>query len=98
MIFEVKDLSFSYADSKSRRDSKNKGESSNRNDSGMVLRNISFELRDGDFACILGPNGTGKSTLFKCILNRLQKYDGDVIIDGTNVKNMNYRTLSKYMA
>lgn len=92
MIFEVKDLSFSYEYSKNSRDSRNKG------DAKKVLKNISFELRDGDFACILGPNGTGKSTLFKCILNRLQKYDGDVIIDGTNVKNMNYRTLSKYMA
>jgi len=32
-----------------------------------ALRNVSFDIPDGDFFCILGPNGSGKSTLFKVL-------------------------------
>lgn len=63
-----------------------------------VLKNISFELEDGDFAVVLGPNGSGKSTLFKCLLNRLPNYDGSVIIDGKSVKDMSHKTTAKLMA
>ena len=36
-----------------------------------VLHDISFEIRDGSLVCLLGPNGVGKSTLFKTILRML---------------------------
>ncbi len=34
-----------------------------------VLREVSFEIESGRFVCLLGPNGVGKSTLFKISLN-----------------------------
>lgn len=34
-----------------------------------VLREVSFEIESGHFVCLLGPNGVGKSTLFKISLN-----------------------------
>ena len=32
-----------------------------------ILSDISFGLENGEVLCILGPNGTGKTTLLKCI-------------------------------
>src|SRR5699024_397612 len=39
-----------------------------------VLRDISFEVRDGDFVAVLGPSGSGKSTLLG-ILSGIQGHD-----------------------
>lgn len=36
-----------------------------------ILEGISFIYESPDVLCILGPNGTGKSTLLKCIVNAL---------------------------
>ena len=33
-----------------------------------VVRNVSFELESGEVLCLLGPNGVGKTTLFKSLL------------------------------
>ena len=36
----------------------------------LIFEDISFSIEKGDVLCILGPNGTGKTTLIKC-LNRI---------------------------
>lgn len=33
----------------------------------LIFENISFSIKKGDVLCILGPNGTGKTTLIKCL-------------------------------
>ncbi|MFR5782553.1 MAG: ATP-binding cassette domain-containing protein, partial [Oscillospiraceae bacterium] len=33
-----------------------------------VLHGVSFKAKAGEFLSILGPNGVGKSTLFRCVL------------------------------
>ena len=35
----------------------------------LIFENISFSIEKGDVLCILGPNGTGKTTLIKCLNN-----------------------------
>ncbi len=47
-----------------------------------ILKNVSFEVEQGDFVCVLGSNGTGKSTLLKLILNILKMQKGQIFIDG----------------
>ncbi|MDR0648567.1 MAG: amino acid ABC transporter ATP-binding protein [Synergistaceae bacterium] len=47
---------------------------SKRFDSEEVLRDVSFEVRKGDAKVFIGPSGTGKSTLLRC-LNRLVEPD-----------------------
>lgn len=37
-----------------------------------ILRNVSFEVDEGEFMAILGPNGAGKSTLLRCICGILE--------------------------
>ncbi len=51
-----------------------------------ILKDISFRVDEGDFLCILGTNGTGKSTLLKLILNILKIQKGEILIDGVPAK------------
>ena len=53
-----------------------------------VLDDISFTVHSGSMTAVLGPNGVGKSTLFKCILGLLTDYRGKVTISGTETKNL----------
>jgi len=49
-----------------------------------VFKNVSFKLRAGDRIALIGPNGVGKTTLFK-ILNRREAPDGGTVRFGVNV-------------
>lgn len=64
----------------------------------QILKDISFEAQSGEFLSILGPNGVGKSTLFRCILNLLQPRAGTIMIDGRDVKEMTARELAQQIA
>lgn len=50
-----------------------------------VFNDVTFRVNRGDRIAIVGPNGIGKSTLLKAILNRIDFVDGDVQY-GTNVE------------
>ncbi len=43
-----------------------------------VLENVNFEVQDGDFWAIIGPNGGGKSTLVRLILGLLKAQSGSI--------------------
>ena len=47
-----------------------------------VLKNISFELLDGQILALLGPSGSGKSTILNILTNLLKPTSGDVVING----------------
>jgi len=47
-----------------------------------VIGDLSFSLRGGDLLCLLGPNGVGKTTLFKTVLGLLPAQGGQIRIDG----------------
>ncbi len=49
-----------------------------------ILHRLSFDVDAGDFMCIVGTNGTGKSTLLKLILNQLSPLEGEIQLLGTN--------------
>ncbi len=53
--------------------------------SKVVLKNISLTVNEGDAIVIIGPSGTGKSTLLRCI-NLLSKADsGSIKLDGKEI-------------
>ena len=56
-------------------------------DGGVVLENVSFEIKPGDYFCIVGENGVGKSTLVKAILGLKQPLDGKIT---TSKKGVGY--------
>src|SRR4030095_16607639 len=47
-----------------------------------VGRDVTFDLTGGEVLCLLGPNGGGKTTLFKTILRLLSPLPGRVAVDG----------------
>ena len=63
-----------------------------------VLHDISFSVEKGEFLSILGPNGVGKSTLFRCMLGLLSGYTGDVLVDGINSRTFTVREAAKHIA
>ena len=46
-----------------------------------LSRHLSFQVRSGDYLCIVGENGTGKSTLLKVLLGLMKPLDGAVTAD-----------------
>ena len=47
-----------------------------------ILRNISFEINDGECVALIGPNGAGKTTLIDCLLGDKFVSSGQVVIQG----------------
>ncbi len=62
-------------------------------ESGDVLRDLSFTVRPGEFFCLLGGNGVGKSTTLKVLSGMVQPQSGSVIIDGLKVKKDSLKQL-----
>lgn len=61
----------------------------------VVLKDINFEVNNGDIIAIVGPSGSGKSTLLRC-LNMIERpTGGKIIFDKYNVMNSNIN-LNKY--
>lgn len=56
-------------------------------DNKLVLNDISFEVKAGEFIAIVGPSGCGKSTLLKIILGLYKPTSGEVLIDDIAAKD-----------
>jgi len=54
-------------------------------DGTVALRNVSFEVQDGEFLAVIGLSGSGKSTLLRCINRLIEPTQGRVIWDGVDV-------------
>jgi len=50
-----------------------------------AVGNISFEVAEGEFACVVGPSGCGKTTLLKCIAGLLVPTRGEILLHGKRV-------------
>lgn len=56
-----------------------------RYDSEPVLAHVSFALHPGEFAAVIGPNGTGKSTLMRLLLGELSPTAGAIRLFGRDI-------------
>ena len=54
-----------------------------------VLKDISFDVKDGEITVVVGKSGAGKTTLMRCI-NGLEEFDsGELVLNGEPIKNNN---------
>jgi len=60
-----------------------------------VLKDAGFEAKRGELVAILGPNGTGKTTLLKCINQILKPSAGSVIIGSEDITKLKGKDLAK---
>lgn len=61
--------------------------------SGDELSNISFKINKGQTLAIIGATGSGKTTLISLIPRFYDATEGEVLVDGVNVKNYKFDTL-----
>lgn len=64
----------------------------------LILDKVSFSLHRGEFLSVLGPNGVGKSTLFRCILGRLTDYTGTITSGGEDIRALSRREAAQRIA
>ena len=62
-----------------------------------VIDNISFHITEGKVCGLFGPNGCGKTTLFRCCLKFLS-YDGTILMDGLDIKEKSIKEMAQISA
>lgn len=61
----------------------------------QILHNINFSAESGQLVSLIGPNGSGKTTIIKCINQILSPQSGQILLDGINVHAMSTMELAK---
>lgn len=101
-IKEVLDTETKVCDGTFSSDTKLKGEVEFKNVSfkypdadEYVLKNISFKAKKGDTLALIGSTGSGKSTIVNLIMRFYDVTEGEILIDGKNIKEYKLETLYK---
>jgi spermidine/putrescine transport system ATP-binding protein len=53
-----------------------------------ILKDISFDIMDGEFLTLLGPSGCGKTTILRCIAGLEDINSGDILLKGRSIKDL----------
>jgi phosphonate transport system ATP-binding protein len=61
----------------------------------VALKDVSFEVADGEFLVVIGLSGSGKSTLLRCINRLIEPTEGKVYLDGVDVTSASQSDLRK---
>ncbi len=59
-------------------------------DDNTVLKNFSLTIEQGEVVSLIGPSGTGKSTLIRCINKMIVPDGGDIVIDSESILSKEY--------
>ena len=65
------------------------------NEDKIVINNFSANVKEGQKIAIVGPTGAGKTTMVKLLMRFYDVLDGEILIDGHNVKDFNRGDLRK---
>jgi iron complex transport system ATP-binding protein len=64
----------------------------------VVVRQVSFGIKEGEFVGVIGPNGSGKTTLIRAITGFLPLAKGSISLEGREVHQMARRELAQKVA
>ena len=64
-------------------------------DGTVALKNVSFNVKDGEFLVVIGLSGSGKSTLLRCINRLIDPTEGDILWNGINLSKLEGDELRK---
>lgn len=63
----------------------------------LVLQDVSFQVQPGETIALVGPTGAGKTTIVNLISRFYDSMEGDILVDGHNVKEVSIRSLRMQM-
>jgi len=63
-----------------------------------VISEIEMSVGQGEFVGIIGGNGSGKSTILKCIYGALRPKGGEILLDGKNLSKQSVKEIAKQVA
>jgi iron complex transport system ATP-binding protein len=63
-----------------------------------VFEGVSFDVEEGELCGLFGPNGCGKTTLFKCCLKFLKFHRGSVFMNGIDITDHRIENMAKLVA
>ncbi len=81
-LFELQNVNFSYQKIKS-------------SNTDFSLKNINLVVNSGDFLSIMGPNGSGKTTIIKILSGLLKQHSGKVLYLGKEIASFKQKELAK---
>jgi iron complex transport system ATP-binding protein len=64
----------------------------------VVLHNVNLKLQSGEITCLLGPNGVGKTSLFKTLLGFLPPLSGHIAINGVSTDRLLPKDFARLVA
>ena len=63
-----------------------------------IVHGIDFDVASGEFVCVLGPNGCGKSTTLKTVLGLLPPFGGSILMNGASTVDMSESERARHFA
>lgn len=66
-----------------------------RDESGYVFKNLSLNIKAGEFVALVGPSGIGKTTFCSLIPRFYEVKEGEVLLDGRNIKELRLEALRR---
>lgn len=64
----------------------------------VVGRDLSLTVRPGEIVCLLGPNGCGKTTLFRTLLGLIPPLSGQVLLGGRDLRGLKRAEIARHLA
>ena len=73
LMFDIRHMAHAYVDEEG--------------NTGYAIRDVSVQIKRGEFVAVIGTNGSGKSTFAKHLNALLLPTEGDVLVDGISVRD-----------
>ena len=63
-----------------------------------ILNNFNFEVAPGQVVAVVGPTGAGKTSMISLLLRFYDPWEGEILIDGQNIRNVKLASLRKHIS